>query len=292
MKRKVLTALVLAAALIVTPVSGMLSTIASASGNNTTTEGGSSTEGNGTGSNNNTEKPGPDNNGGQGTVTDPSGESDAIVMASDGRTYVSSVETNNMSSHVTSFAVATPKPSVNAAVGLSAAKMEAGQYVMVTVADSQCGELARQAVTNAASAVSAKLAAILEIDVDILSANGATVEEIMQLASPVELVVSAPSGIDGNQYDFAVVRLHDGKTDILPDLDSDPKTITFTTDKFSVYAVVYGEKGSFDAFKATAAKKDSVPKTGDSYPAVLPFAAAGIVCAAAAAVLLKKKKEA
>ena len=36
---------------------------------------------------------------------------------------------------------------------------------------------------------------------------------------------------------YSVLRDHNGMLTILPDLDDDPHTITFNTDKFSAYAI-------------------------------------------------------
>ena len=173
-----------------------------------------------------------------------------------------------------------------AAAAAAVGGLKEGQYAAATVGNSSCGEQARQTVTNAASSVNGKVAEYLEITLDILNKEGETVQNVTQLSAPIEFTLGAPENIDGNQYDFAVVRLHgDGKVDILPDLDSGPATITFQTDRFSVYAVIYGPKGSFKT-----SGKDRVPKTGDSAIPVLPIAAAGASCAAAAYALKKKEQ--
>ena len=214
------------------------------------------------------------------------------VTNSLGETLVSSIGTVNTSSSVSSVAMATSRTNVNAAAGLTSDMAAAGQSVILTVADSQCGELARQAIQNAAASLRSSVAAILEIDLDIYQANGALEREVTQLSSPVQIVISTPSNVENPaNYDFAIVRIHDGVVDILPDLDNDSQTITFATDRFSVYAVIYGEKGSFDAFAASAAGvRDSVPKTGETYPVVIPFALTGIALAGVAVVLGRKKQ--
>lgn len=231
-------------------------------------------------------------------VTDPSdsaGEeastgTKVTVTTSTGATISSTIATTNTSTDIKSVAMATAQSQVNRAAGLTAERLERGDYVKLTIAASQCGEVARQAITNAAMSVRGTVATYMEINLDILNRNGAPIEGLTQLASAVNITISVPENVENaSNYDFAVVRLHDGKTDILPDIDSDPSTITFASDKFSVYAVIYGEKGSFDSFKS-AAKKDSVPKTGDTLPNVLPVAAAGVIFAAAAIVLKKKEK--
>ena len=50
--------------------------------------------------------------------------------------------------------------------------------------------------------------------------------------------MKAPAG-----YQLAVIRVYGedgiGKADLLKDMDSDPATVTFSSDKFGVYAFVY-----------------------------------------------------
>ena len=322
MKRKTITALAIALALAVMPFGGHFATFATASSNNTvdsesgTVSGNDTTPGGGTVSGNDT-TPGGDTGttpGGD-TGTTPGGDTDTTpggtasgssvsasqdrftgvavtVTNSLGETLVSSIGTVNTSSSVSSVAMATSRTNVNAAAGLTSDMAAAGQSVILTVADSQCGELARQAIQNAAASLRSSVAAILEIDLDIYQANGALEREVTQLSSPVQIVISTPSNVENPaNYDFAIVRIHDGVVDILPDLDNDSQTITFATDRFSVYAVIYGEKGSFDAFAASAAGvRDSVPKTGETYPVVIPFALTGIALAGVAVVLGRKKQ--
>ena len=57
---------------------------------------------------------------------------------------------------------------------------------------------------------------------------------------------------------FAVLRVHEGKAQLLADLDQEADTITIETDRFSTYAVVYKD--------TTAGGKDDEPKTGDNTP--------------------------
>lgn len=204
------------------------------------------------------------------------------VTSSSGEVLTTSAAVNVTGT--TSAIVRTPQGTVTAAAAAAAGGLKEGQYVMATVGDSQCGELARQAVTNAASSVNGKVVSYLEITLNICNPGGGVDRNVEQISTPIEFTVTAPADIDGSKYDFAVVRLHgDGKVDILPDLDNDPATITFQTDRFSVYAVIYGAKGAFGV-----SGKDNVPKTGDSTVPVLPFAAVGAACAAAAVVLRRK----
>ena len=42
------------------------------------------------------------------------------------------------------------------------------------------------------------------------------------------------------------MRLHDGQWTFLEDLDGNTDTVTFASDKFSKFAIIYGEPGAFD----------------------------------------------
>ncbi len=81
---------------------------------------------------------------------------------------------------------------------------------------------------------------------------------------------------------FAILRVHDGQTQILPDLDDQADTVTIETDRFSTYVLVFLDKEADDesgmnqtgteeqstAGTGTAAGggKDDEPKTGEVSP--------------------------
>lgn len=87
---------------------------------------------------------------------------------------------------------------------------------------------------------------------------------------------------------FAVIRVHDGKAQLLPDLDSNAETITIETDRFSIYAIVYQDTANADGgasvmnlsadsgnitvnAKSDSGQKagggmDNEPQTGDATP--------------------------
>lgn len=212
------------------------------------------------------------------------------VTTSDGNQVVTSMPTSNSSS-VQSVAVITPKDKFNEVAGLTQEQTSAGQYLAVVVANSQCGENAKKTINDVAMSVSAKLATILEIDLGIFISSGEQIGKVTDLTSPIQFVIATPSDIPNPaMYDFAMIHIHNGQARVLPDMDTDPATITVETDGFSVYAVVYGEPGSFDAFR-TAGVKDSVPKTGAELPFVFPVAVAGVALATTAVVVWKKKRE-
>jgi hypothetical protein len=182
------------------------------------------------------------------------------VTDSTGNTVTSTVATK-VSAGVRA-AVQSHRSLVNHAAGLTEEEKANGDYIEVSVYGSQCGEAAKAVIDNAAKALSAKIAQILEIEVEKMGKNGAPIGGVSLLNQAINICLSAPGDIDPQLFDFAVIRLHEGKTDILPDIDRDPNTITFETDRFSTYTVIYGSKGSFDAYKTASAAVLS-PKTGD-----------------------------
>ena len=67
-----------------------------------------------------------------------------------------------------------------------------------------------------------------------------------QTDDPVRIKVPVPNDLRRSQYDFAVMRLHNGEWTFLEDLDGNTDTVTFASDKFSKFVMIYGEPGAFD----------------------------------------------
>ena len=69
------------------------------------------------------------------------------------------------------------------------------------------------------------------------------------------------------------------------------------TDKFSAYAIIYGEKGSFDKYKTSAtasksaAKTGASPKTGEALPIAVPVCAVSVILALGTGICVFRKKE-
>lgn len=288
MKRRVLMTMALTLALLVSPLGQTGMSVLTASSNNSSGSGTTVSSNNSSnGSNSSTENNGSDSSSNDSSSPAVNGNAGAEgqVTTSEGASVVSTVAVNNIT--VDAVAITTSKSSVYAA-----ASLKDGQSLELSVTNF-VGEVAREALNNAAGSAGAKVVSVMDLTLNILEKNGDSAGKVTQLASPVEFTVAAPAidGVNAKDVDFAVLRLHDGAVTLLPDLDSDPATITFATDQFSAYAIVYGPKGTFDSYKTSAkGTKDNVPKTGDSLPIAAPITAT--VCLAAAAIVLNKKKEA
>ena len=61
---------------------------------------------------------------------------------------------------------------------------------------------------------------------------------------PIRITFEVPEGLRAAGRTFAVLRVHDGETVLLPDLDNDENTVTIETDRFSTYALVYRDNAS------------------------------------------------
>lgn len=105
--------------------------------------------------------------------------------------------------------------------------------------------------------------------------NGELSDRITELKTPISITIEIPEELRGENRAFAIVRVHDGKAEILEDQDNDPNTITILTDKFSTYAIVYQDN---------AGTGEDNPNTG-AVLVVAPF-----IAAAAGAILSKKRK--
>lgn len=100
----------------------------------------------------------------------------------------------------------------------------------------------KQAVQSVASGYS-----VCEyVDIELLKQiEGYEWENIHETKKAVRITLRIPEkllGVSGRT--FAIVRVHRDKAQFLNDLDGDPDTITFATDEFSTYAILYRDPGT------------------------------------------------
>lgn len=74
-------------------------------------------------------------------------------------------------------------------------------------------------------------------DLTMLKTSGGYTEKITELPSLMQVVIEIPDDIYKAGKTYSILRVHNGTLGILPDIDDDPKTITFYTDRFSSYAI-------------------------------------------------------
>lgn len=119
------------------------------------------------------------------------------------------------------------------------------------------------------------------LDISLYKVIGDSRNNIKETSDKITVALSVPDSLKNTDAtktrNFAVVRVHDGKAELLPDLDNSEDTITIETDRFSTYTIVYQDAagGKDGAIKVSAGKsvnknsgggKDEEPTTGDATP--------------------------
>ncbi len=74
-------------------------------------------------------------------------------------------------------------------------------------------------------------------DLTMLKSSDGNTEKVTELPTTMEVVIEIPQEVYKAGKKYSVLRVHNGELSVLPDLDDDPKTITFRTDRFSSYAI-------------------------------------------------------
>ena len=81
----------------------------------------------------------------------------------------------------------------------------------------------------------------LYIDISIYKTAGGSEKAVTNTNTPIRIKLSIPENLQKDGRSFAAVRVHNGKTELLSDLDGDSDTITIESDLFSDYAIVYAD---------------------------------------------------
>ena len=81
------------------------------------------------------------------------------------------------------------------------------------------------------------------LNIDLYKLAEADRTDIHETAKKIRIVIAVPEALrnadSSKTRTFAVVRVHDGRAELLADLDGSTDTITIETDRFSTYAIVY-----------------------------------------------------
>ena len=81
------------------------------------------------------------------------------------------------------------------------------------------------------------------LNIDLYKLAGTDRTDIHETAKKIKIVIAVPEALrnadSSKTRTFAVVRVHDGRAELLADLDGSADTITIETDRFSTYAIVY-----------------------------------------------------
>ncbi|MBQ8970427.1 MAG: cell envelope integrity protein TolA [Lachnospiraceae bacterium] len=104
--------------------------------------------------------------------------------------------------------------------------------VSVTNADNNIDESSKKVLSGAVGQKPLQY-----FDLTVVKMVDGDAENVKLLSEPMEVVMEIPNEIYKSGKTYNVLRVHDGELSVLPDLDDDPKTITFRTDRLSSYAI-------------------------------------------------------
>ena len=103
--------------------------------------------------------------------------------------------------------------------------------------------------------------------------------KLSELQNEIEITIAVPDELKGKNV-YYILRNHDGVCDMLMDLDDDPDTITFRTDRFSTYAIVYEEEPQV---------QESVETGDNGMVNALEYMLMACLALASMGIILKKK---
>lgn len=124
------------------------------------------------------------------------------------------------------------------------------------------------------------------LDIELIKKIGSTEVEVSETTGLITITFEMPEELKNKDTSivrtYKVMRYHDGKVDVL-DAKYDAKTgkLSFETDKFSTYAVVYSDA-------KVSNTTTSAPQTGDT---TNTFAYIGLLCFAMCSVVLVLRKQ-
>ena len=128
------------------------------------------------------------------------------------------------------------------------------------------------------------------LDIELIKKIGSTEVEVSETTGLITITFEMPEELKNKDASvdrtYKVMRYHDGKVDVL-DAKYDSKTgkLSFETDKFSTYAIVYSDAKTNSTTTSTPA-----PQTGDATNTVVYIALLGLALCSVVFVLRKQRK--
>ena len=226
-----------------------------------------------------------DNNGAGGNINSGNGSSGANDAAGGSQSGVNAVVTP---AKAPATVITTPQENLEDTVLTAAEKQQKvdGADIRieldVKVAAAETGAADRTLVEEALRGSAAGYSLGQYLDISLYKVIGDSRTAITQTDGKITVRIDVPESLKNTDSTktrtFAVIRAHDGKAQLLADLDQNADTITIETDRFSTYAIVYkdtvtgagnpgsGDGGTIQLRAESGSGKDDEPKTGDNTP--------------------------
>ncbi len=130
------------------------------------------------------------------------------------------------------------------------------------------------------------------IDIDLYKQiSGQKKVQITETAEPIVITLDVPIGLVAPGRSFAIVRVHNGVFEQITDFATlgSNNTITFASDKFSTYAIIYKDAQPDSQSDSQANSKVKSPKTGDTTSPLLYLVL--ILSGSLAGIVLLRRRE-
>lgn len=143
----------------------------------------------------------------------------------------------------------TERSDADKAVGI-----QSGEYLQVEISDA-VNENVLKELNKAAVDKGLIISKVFNIELKVLEQRGKLIRKVSESNGEFTFTIPVPEGMNGDLYDFFILRDHSEGISILPDLDSDSSTVTFASDKFSAYAIAYKAKASSSGNTSTGGNR-------------------------------------
>ena len=193
-------------------------------------------------------------------------------------TFYRTIATNYHAGSIVGLVTRTSAADMDKAANLTDADKAKGYEPVLFVDDFDWNNEDRKTADKVAQQMNGTLVAML--DIQLFRYEVVSYAPVHDAGAAVTMIAGIPekSHKDGNEYtvikddgrEFAMIRVHNGEVTVLKDQDNDPKTITFQTDKFSGYGLMYAPAGEIDKYLGNSTSSQNTPPAAPSQSAGQP----------------------
>ena len=129
---------------------------------------------------------------------------------------------------------------------LSSEEINKGVKAVIVMENTSCSDAETDQIKNLFGSQADQIQIAKVSDIRVYKENDGERIRVSEIEDPIRIKIPVPNELRKSNYDFAVIRNHNGELTYLEDLDGNSDTVTFASNKFSDFAVVYAEPGVFD----------------------------------------------